>query len=75
VGRDFCANFKDQWNQRVERLKNYGQKKNYSAVGVEQILGRVSEHFQSDLERMKDRSIRKNLAGGARLRCAGTTPD
>jgi hypothetical protein len=59
---------KDQWNQRIERPKNYGQKKNWSAVGAEQILERVSEHFQSDLERLKERSIRNNLA----RRCAIT---
>jgi hypothetical protein len=59
---------KDQWNQRVERPKNYGQKKNWSAVGAEQILERASEHFQSDLERVKERSIRNNLA----RRCAIT---
>jgi hypothetical protein len=58
--------FKRSMNQRVERPKNYGQKKNWSAVGAEQILERVSEHFQSDLERLKERSIRNNLA----RRCA-----
>ena len=52
----------------VERPKNYGQKKNWLAVGAEQILERVSEHFQSDLERLKERSIRNNLA----RRCAIT---
>jgi hypothetical protein len=36
--------------------------------GAEQILERVSEHFQSDLERLKERSIRNNLA----RRCAIT---
>jgi AraC-like DNA-binding protein len=35
---------------------------------AEQILERVSEHFQSDLERLKERSIRNNLA----RRCAIT---
>jgi hypothetical protein len=64
----FLRKLKDQWNQRVERPKNYGQKKNWSAVGAEQILERVSEHFQSDLERLKERSIRNNLA----RRCAIT---
>jgi hypothetical protein len=44
---------KDQWNQTVERPKNYGQKKNWSAVGAEEILERVSEHFESNLERLK----------------------
>jgi hypothetical protein len=53
---------KDQWNQRVERPKNYGQKRNWSAVGAEQILERVSEHFQSDLETLQERGIRGNLA-------------
>ena len=59
---------KDQWNPRAERPKNYGQKKNWSAVGAEQILERVSEHFQFDLERLKERSIHNNLA----RRCAIT---
>ena len=67
-GEGFLRKLKDQWNQRVERPKNYGQKKNWSAVGAEQILERVSEHFQSDLERRKERSIRNNLA----RRCAIT---
>ena len=67
-GEGFLRKLKDQWNQRVERPKNYGQKKNWSAVGAEQILERVSEHFQSDLERLKERSIRNNLA----RRCAMT---
>jgi hypothetical protein len=42
--------------------KNYGQKRSWSAVGAEQVLERVSEHFQFDLERLKQRSIRNNLA-------------
>ena len=45
-GEGFLRKLKDQWNQRVERPKNYGQKKNWSAVGAEQIIERVSEHFQ-----------------------------
>jgi hypothetical protein len=67
-GEGFLRKLKDQWNQRVERPKNYGQKKNWSAVGAEQILERVSEHFNSDLERLKERGIRNNLA----RRCAIT---
>ena len=67
-GEGFLRKLKDQWNQRVERPKNYGQKKNWLAVGAEQILERVSEHFQSDLERLKERSIHNNLA----RRCAIT---
>ncbi len=67
-GEGFLRQLKDQWNQRVGRPKNYGQKKNWSSVGTEQILERVSEHFQSDLERLKERSIRNNLA----RRCATT---
>ena len=76
-GEGFLRKLKDQWNQRVERPKNYGQKKNWSAVGAEQILARVSEDFQSDLEieRLKERTIRNNLHGGERLRCAGITLD
>jgi len=53
-------------NQRVERPKNYGQKRNWSAIGAEQILERVSEHFQCDFEGLKQRSMRNNLA----RRCA-----
>jgi putative transposase len=67
-GEGFLRKLKDQWNQRVERPKNYGQKKNWSAVGAEQILERVSEHFESNLERLKERSGRNNLA----RRCAIT---
>jgi hypothetical protein len=59
---------KEQWNQRVERPKNYGQKTNWSAVGATQILERVSEHFQSDLEKIKERSVPNILA----RRCAIT---
>jgi hypothetical protein len=62
VGRGFLRKVKDQWNQRAERPKNYGQKKNWSAVGAEQILERVSEPFESNLERLKERSSRNNLA-------------
>ena len=67
-GEGFLRKLKDQWNQRVERPKNFGQKKNWSAVGAEQILERVSEHFQSEFERLKEGSIRNNLA----RRCAIT---
>ena len=49
-GEGFLRKLKDHWNQRVERPKNYGQKKNWSAVGAEQVLELVSEHFQFDLE-------------------------
>jgi hypothetical protein len=60
LGREgFLRKLKDHWNQRAERPKNYGQKRNWSVVGAEQILEGVSEHFQSDLERLKQRSIRK----------------
>ena len=61
-GEGFLRKLKDQWNQRAERPKNYGQKRNWSAVGAEQVLERVSEHFQSDLETLKERGIRNNLA-------------
>jgi putative transposase len=67
-GEGFLRKLKDQWNQRAERPKNYGKKKNWSAVGAEQILERVSEHFQSDLETLRERGIRSNLA----RRCAIT---
>src|ERR1700693_1283271 len=58
----FLRKLKDRWTQRTERTQKYGQKGNWSAAGAEQILERVSEHFQSDLERLKQRSIRNNLA-------------
>jgi hypothetical protein len=44
-GEGFLRQLKDRWNQRVERPKNYGQQRNWSAVGAEQVLERVSEHF------------------------------
>jgi hypothetical protein len=44
------------------RPKSYRQKRNWSTVGAEQVLERVSEHFQSDLETPKERGIRNNLA-------------
>ena len=67
-GEGFSRKLKDHWNQRVERPKNYGQKRKWSALGAEQVLARVSEHFQCDLERLKEGSIRNNLA----RRCAIT---
>jgi hypothetical protein len=67
-GEGFLRKLKDHWNQRVERPKNYGQKRTRSAVGAERVLERVSEHFQSDLETLKKRGIRGNLA----RRCAIT---
>ena len=39
-----------------------------ATVGAEQVLERVSEHFQSDFETLKERSIRNDLA----RRCAIT---
>src|ERR1700726_4108122 len=65
-GEGFLRKLKDHWNQRVERPKNYGQKRNWSAFGAELVLERVSEHFQSDLETLKKRGIRGNAA----RRCA-----
>jgi len=67
-GEGFLRKLKDHWNQRAERPKNYGQKRNWSTVGAEQVLEWVSEHFQSDLERLKERGVRNNLA----RRCAIT---
>ena len=43
------------WNQRVERPKNYGQNKNWSAVGAEQILERVSHSKTADPPRASPR--------------------
>jgi chromosomal replication initiation ATPase DnaA len=65
-GEGFLRKLKDHWNQRAERPKNYGQKigqkRNWSAIGAQQILELVSEHFQSDLETLKQGGTRKNLA-------------
>jgi hypothetical protein len=51
-------------DQKAEWTKNYGQKRNWSAFGAEQILERVSAHFQCDLETLKERGIRNHLALG-----------
>jgi putative transposase len=67
-GEGFLRKLKDHWNQRVERPKKYGQKKNWSTVGAQQVLELVSEHFESDLETLKEGGTRKNLA----RRCAMT---
>jgi hypothetical protein len=67
-GEGVLRKLKDQWNQRVERPRNYVQKKNWSAFGAEQILERMSEHFESNPERLKERSSRNNLV----RRCAMT---
>jgi len=67
-GEGFLRKLKDHWNQRVQRPKNYGQKRNWSTLGAEQVLARVSQHFQCDLERLKERSSRNNVA----RRCAIT---
>jgi hypothetical protein len=64
----FLRQLKDHWNQRVGRPKHYGQKRNGSAFGAEQVLESLSEHFQSDLETLKERGIRNNLG----RRCAMT---
>jgi hypothetical protein len=66
---------KDQLNQRAERPKNYGQKKNWPAVGAEQILERVSEYFQSFnpiLRGSRNGASATIWHGGVRLRCAGS---
>jgi hypothetical protein len=55
IGWGRICQLKDHWNQRAERPKNYGQKRNWSAVGAEQVLELVSEHFQCDLEALKER--------------------
>src|ERR1700693_2377862 len=67
-GEGFLRQPKDRWIQRAERPKNYGQKRIWSAVGVEQVLEQVSEHFQCDFETLKERGIRNNLG----RRCAIT---
>jgi len=43
-------------------------RRDWSAVGAEQVLERVSEHVQSDFETLKERGIRNNLG----RRCAIT---
>jgi hypothetical protein len=74
-GEGFSRKLKDHWNQRAERPKNYGQKKNWSAVGAEQVLEPVSEHFNPILRRSRNAASTTIWHGGARLRCAGITPD
>ncbi len=64
----FLRKLKDHWNQRAQRPKSYGQQRSWSAIGVEQILERVGQHFQSDPETLKKRGLRNNLA----RRCAIT---
>ncbi|MBV8177092.1 MAG: transposase [Verrucomicrobia bacterium] len=65
----FYRKLRDHWNQRVDRPKNYGQKRNWSAsLGAEEILKRVSRHFKSNAERLKERARR----GGLARRCAIT---
>jgi hypothetical protein len=65
-GGGFCANSKINGIKELSGPQNYGHKKNWSAAGVEQILERVSQHFESNRERLKERSSRVNLA----RRCA-----
>jgi hypothetical protein len=67
-GEGFLRKLKDHWNQRVEQPNNYVQKRNWPTLGAEQVLARVSQHFQCDLERLKERSIHNNVA----RRCAIT---
>ena len=66
-GEGFCA------NSRIIGIKESSGPRitgriDWSALGAEQVLARVSEHFQCDLERLKEDSIRNNLA----RRCAIT---
>jgi len=62
-GEEFVRKLKDYWNQRVERPKNYGQKKNWSAsLGAEEILEGVSQHFESNAEALKEPGRRNHLA-------------
>jgi len=54
-GEGFIRKLKDHWKQRVDRPKNYGQKKNWSAsLEAEEILKRVSEHFESNAQTLKE---------------------
>ncbi len=65
----FLRKVKDGWNQKVGKPKDYARKRNWSAsVEVEEILERVSQHFESNLEALKERGIRDHLA----RRCAIT---
>jgi hypothetical protein len=56
--------------KRVYRNSGEGSRKasGRSQMGIVGLSGLVSEHLQSDLERLKERSIRNNLA----RRCAIT---
>jgi hypothetical protein len=74
-GEGLLRKLKDHWNQRAERPKNYARKRNWSAVGAEQVLELVSEHFQSDLEALKERGIRNNLARRCAITLCWITPD
>lgn len=65
----FYRKLKDHWNQKGDRPRNYGQKRNWSAsLGAEEILKRVSEYFKSSTERLKERGTRGDRA----RRCAIT---
>jgi REP element-mobilizing transposase RayT/AraC-like DNA-binding protein len=68
LGREgFLRKLKDHWNQRGARPKSYAQKRNWSAsVGAQEVLDRVSEHFESNPEALKERGTRNHLA----RRCA-----
>ena len=63
---------KDHWNQRGARPKSYAQKRNWSAsVGAQEVLDRVSEHFESNPEALKNAAHAITSPVAARLRCAG----
>jgi putative transposase len=65
----FYRKLKDHWNQKVDRPKNYAQKRNWSlSLGAEEILKRVSEHFKTNPEKLRERGTRGNVA----RRCAIT---
>jgi hypothetical protein len=54
-----------EWREVKERLGRFRRSADLffgqSALGAEQVLERVSQHFQCDLERLKERGIRNGL--------------
>ena len=60
--KDFCANSKIIGIKESSGPKNHGQKRNWSAFGAEHVRVRVSKHFESDLQTLKERGKRNSLA-------------
>jgi hypothetical protein len=67
-GRIFAPQTQRPMESKSRAAQELRTEEKLVSVGAEQILERVSEHFQSNLERLKQRSIRDDLA----RRCAIT---